>query len=81
MYTPAKLPEITDVDALRRAIEDEFNAIAREMSETVALDLRPIYAAPLRPRDGMIVFADGTSWDPGGGRGVYVYSSSAWVKL
>ena len=81
MYTPAKLPEITDVEALRRAIEDEFNTIAREMSETVALDLRPIYAAPLRPRDGMIVFADGTTWDPGGGRGVYVYSSAAWVKL
>jgi hypothetical protein len=81
MYTPSKLPEITDVEVLRRAIENELEAIAREMSEMVAVDLRPVFAAPLRPRDGMIVFADGTSWNPGLGRGLYVYNTAAWVKI
>lgn len=37
--------------------------------------------APTRPREGMIRFADGTDWDPGSGRGLYQYVSTAWVKL
>lgn len=39
------------------------------------------YAAPARPIEPMIRFADGTSWDPGSGRGLYQYVSGAWVKL
>lgn len=37
--------------------------------------------APSKPREGMIRFADGTSWNPGSGRGLYQYVSGAWVKL
>lgn len=36
---------------------------------------------PDRPREGMIVLADGTNWDPGSGQGVYAYYNSAWNKL
>lgn len=36
---------------------------------------------PGDPFDGMIVYADGTSWDPGGGEGAYVRTADAWVKL
>lgn len=39
------------------------------------------YVAPTRPREGDFVFADGTTWDPGSGRGLYQYVSGAWVKL
>lgn len=41
------------------------------------------YKPPPRPRDGMVRMADGTSWDPGGGRGYYGYNSAtaSWVKL
>lgn len=38
------------------------------------------YVAPTKPRAGMVVFADGTKWNPGSGRGVYVYKTS-WVFL
>ena len=31
--------------------------------------------------DGLIVYADGTSWDPGSGQGIYCYYGSAWNKL
>ena len=41
----------------------------------------PKVAAPARPREGLIVFADGTEWNPGGGKGAYQYLSGAWVKL
>jgi len=39
------------------------------------------YAAPTKPREGMIALADGTTWNPGSGAGVYAYYGSAWVKL
>lgn len=39
------------------------------------------YVAPDKPREGMLRFADGTSWNPGSGRGLYQYVSGAWVKL
>ena len=39
------------------------------------------YVAPTKFRDGMVVLADGTQWDPGSGAGVYAYYGSAWVKL
>lgn len=80
-YTPSRMPEIKTVEDLQRYLESELDAIARASAETTALDLRPIYAAPARPREGLIVFADGTEWDPGGGKGAYQYLSGAWVKL
>lgn len=69
------------LEALRRYVEEELDAIARDQAETSELELRPVYAEPAKPREGMIVFADGTSWNPGGGQGVYVYATGAWVKL
>ena len=41
------------------------------------------HVAPKKPRTGMVVLADGTDWDPGSGRGVYVYDEdiSAWRFL
>lgn len=47
--------------------------------QTIALD--QLNAEPERPQDGLIVYADGTNWDPGSGQGIYAYYGSAWVKL
>lgn len=38
-------------------------------------------AAPAKPREGRLAIADGTSWNPGSGKGLYEYRASAWVKL
>lgn len=37
--------------------------------------------APVRPLEGDFVFADGTNFNPGSGRGLYQRVSGAWVKL
>lgn len=36
---------------------------------------------PPTPFNGMVVYADGTSWNPGAGVGFYGYQNGAWVKL
>jgi hypothetical protein len=39
------------------------------------------YVAPSNPEEGMIVVADGASWNPGSGAGTYEYKGGAWAKL
>lgn len=80
-YIPTPAPTIDSVDSLRRYLEEELKRIGEATQETTVLDLRPINAAPTRPREGMIVFADGTHWNPGAGKGVYNYSGGTWNKL
>ena len=45
--------------------------------------LEKLTAAPLSTviRDGMVVYADGTDWDPGSGEGIYAYYGAAWNHL
>jgi hypothetical protein len=40
-----------------------------------------LYAEPAKPREGQIVIADGTTWNPGAGKGVYAFLSGSWSKL
>lgn len=40
------------------------------------------YRAPDRPREGMLLYADGTQWDPSGyGAGFVIYTAGAWKRL
>lgn len=43
--------------------------------------LDPLGAEPDKRTDGMVVYANGSDWDPGSGAGVYCREAGAWVKL
>lgn len=45
------------------------------------LRLPVLTSAPSSPQNGDIVYADGTSWNPGSGAGIYAYEAGAWAKL
>lgn len=45
------------------------------------LSIGVLTSAPASPANGMIAYADGTSWNPGSGQGFYGYEGGAWVKL
>ena len=66
------------VDYARRELEQLAQAINQglELLRTIELN-----AEPAKPRDGMVVYADGTNWDPGSGEGFYGRENGAWVKL
>lgn len=40
-----------------------------------------LYAAPAKVWEGRICLADGTSWNPGSGVGLYQYLGGVWNKL
>ena len=81
LYVPLPPPDTSDPKALGEWAYREFTAIAQAMSDFNAIDLRPRFSSPTRPRDGMIAYADGTKWNPGSGAGHYGYIAGTWTKL
>ena len=68
-----------------RAVNDRLDSIERRMDSLIESPLGrviKVYSEPDRPRDGHYVYADGTQWNPGSGKGIYIYdgSSAAWVQ-
>lgn len=80
MYQPRAVP--SDPAALPAFLQQELLNIARATLEgNQFLSLEMLYVAPAKPRDGMVVLADGTSWNPGSGAGFYGYRAGAWRFL
>lgn len=79
-FNPATVP--TDPAALPGYIQDMFNEIATVLDVVRDGHLDVVYSAPAKPQQGDIRYADGTSWNPGSGEGIYFYNSAgAWVQL
>lgn len=80
MYTPGQVP--ADPKDIPGYLTREFQNLAQALQATVdAVTLKKLYAAPSRIYDGMVVRADGTTWNPGSGAGVYAYYGGAWHFL
>lgn len=63
-------------------IKRELQNIAEALqSPNAALFLAPLAVAPLKPREGMVVMANGTNWNPGSGAGFYGYRAGSWRFL
>jgi hypothetical protein len=70
------------VDDLRRSIQQELEKISASMAQPEDYSaLKTLYAQPKRIFEGMVVKADGSTWDPGDGPGVYAYISGTWVAM
>lgn len=64
----------------------QAGAVSREVAPAAVyfsrgISLRKMTTAPAAPSDGFIYYADGTSWNPGSGAGVYLYNGSTYTKL
>lgn len=79
-YVPRPVPHDTkDIPAYLKNELESLSAALVQGDEFLLLRMR--YTAPTKPRDGMVVLADGTSWNPGSGAGYYGYRASAWRFL
>lgn len=80
-YAPEQIPD--DPEELKRFLRSEFQKIQVAIQLLAAGHLDITTVAPVKPRDGDIRYAQGTSWNPGSGVGIYYYkgATSAWVFL
>ncbi len=78
-YTPGVVPQ--DPQQIPAFLAQELAKIA-QAGDTADqfLQLDTLYAAPKKIREGMVVKADGVTWNPGSGAGVYCYRSG-WTFL
>lgn len=78
-YQPGDPPN--DPANLQRFLNEELTKIKAAI-DAVADGFDPVvYAPPAKPRAGMRRYADGTSWNPGSGAGLYRFDGVAWVFL
>ncbi len=70
-----------DPAQLQRYLQDLEQRIFIAVTALAAGHLDKLNAAPEKPREGDIRFADGTNWNPGSGKGIYAYSGAAWVLI
>jgi hypothetical protein len=60
----------------------ELRAIAEAIAGGVPfVKFDTLFAAPKKVAEGLTVKADGTTWNPGSGAGVYCYRGGAWRFL
>lgn len=81
MYSHKHL-EAQSLDGLRGSVQTELSRLSLSLSQPADYSaLHTLYAAPGRIFEGMIVKADGVTWNPGHGSGIYAYLDSSWVPL
>lgn len=76
-----QLPE--DGEDLVRWLNEMLDTLDAAFStvQVDAIRLTVLYEEPKVIEDNMLVAADGTTWNPGSGAGLYVRRSNAWVKV
>lgn len=81
-YSPSSPPYSPDVKALADYVADELRAVAQAQGDKLDfIQLNVANRAPSKPRDGMLIEADGVNFNPGSGAGLYIRRAGAWVKL
>ena len=81
-YAPTAIP-FDAPRGLRAWLADQLRQLAAVVAApSVSLvEFDVLHAAPDRLATGLLVFADGTDWNPGSGAGLYEYRGSVWHKL
>lgn len=80
MYRPSNVP--ADPAQLPGFLRQELQQLSQSIEAPVfVLNLATSHNPPAKLRDGMTVLADGVSFNPGSGAGVYTYYGAAWHKL
>ncbi|MBF0214694.1 MAG: hypothetical protein HQM00_14225 [Magnetococcales bacterium] len=80
-YFPSQPPTGGDVRIALAWVYMQLTGVAARMREgSDTMQLTVLHAPPAKFSDGTVVFADGTDWNPGSGRGMYCYENGGWSK-
>lgn len=80
-YVPGPEPLNTSSEGLGAYLQEELRKLSVELGSVEAVILPTLHVEPDKPRDGMVVLADGTDFNPGSGAGFYGRSAGAWEFL
>jgi hypothetical protein len=75
-YDPAQLPE--ELENLVPVLQEELWKLQNVLDYIQRGYQDILHVEPTKRREMMVVAADGTDWDPGHGKGLYIYKDGAW---
>jgi len=75
------MPEFTLPNVQDPHVQAELQRIAQVIIGLGERIWTEEFNEPDKPRNGMVRFADGTSWNPGSGAGLYLYNGASWNFL
>ena len=78
-FNPADPP--ADPEQLQRYLRDFNVMLGAVIRLLVAGHLDMATVAPTKPRNGDMAYADGVSWNPGGGKGLYMSNGAVWTLI
>jgi hypothetical protein len=78
-YVPAAPPQ--NLEGIPVYLHRELVRIAGVLSNISDNIYEETHVAPDKPQNGQVVYADGTDWNPGSGRGLYFYKGSTWTFI
>ncbi len=81
MYSPKQPPGTEVLKDLADWAIDEFREVEKGFQDLDQIRLIKTHVEPSKKRDGDIVYADGSDWDPGAGEGIYQYYGGTWNKM
>lgn len=71
-YSPGQVP--ANLEAIPAFLMSELQNLVQALNNPQQYAyLHTLYSPLIRPREGMVVKADGSNWNPGAGAGLYVY--------
>lgn len=78
-----QVPQVKTLEDLTRYIHNELQELARSFGGVETVILPELHVEPAKRVNGHLAYADGTSWNPGAGRGIYRYDSftASWHFL
>lgn len=84
-YVDDSAIRVSDYPRLRRLLldaptNDAQHGLVNGQWQPLGL-FKPLAAAPTNPVIGMVVYANGTNWNPGSGEGLYVMKSGGWTFI
>lgn len=80
-YSPGDPSAITTLPDLVRFVRDENLKLSAAITALALGHIDVSHVAPAKPRDGDIRYADGTNWDPGSGKGLYIHNGTVWTRI
>lgn len=76
IFTPEQFGSFKDFNEVADYLNRTLQELTRTTQEISEITLEELFAQPDKVQHGKLYFADGTDWDPGSGRGVYLYDST-----
>ena len=79
-YSPRPVPASIE-RAAQTYLADEFRKVRDALDVVDVIRFQERNAEPSKISDGMVLYADGSNWNPGDGEGLYARVNGAWQTL